>query len=187
MKIKLLTIFIFIIKISFSQELSVAFFAGTGKSYIIEGVSRRTNARYGVPVSLTGLVAFTPKESNWSVSLSTQQISTSVSGSDIITNQILNGDVYSTSIFLLLQYEKKISDKNSFGYNFGIGVTKETIRPQRTIASADIQNSYSSIATSCFWAHKLSSQFDIITSPSLLNHDPAKSLNYLINGKGNCV
>jgi hypothetical protein len=186
MRAFLLFAFCFLFGLAQGQQLDISFGAGTGKSYIIESVSKTTNARYGLPGSFFSKLKFSPrKSSKWGTVLMFQQVTSTVSGSDVVTSIPLSGYVNSFSTSLLLEYENATKKSISYGCNFGIGLTNESIRPQRTNPTSNIQNTYPSLSTSLFYAYRLSNDFDFMLSPMLLWHDPSKSFSYLFGKGGN--
>ena len=186
MRLFLLIISCFFFIFSQAQQLDISLGAGTGKSYIVESVSKNTNARYGIPGSFFTKIKFSPrKSSKWGAVLMLQQVTSTVSGSDVITGIPLNGYINTFKTSVLLEHENSNIKGMTYGYNFGIGLTNESIRSQRMNPTSNIQNTYPSLSASLFYAYRLTSDFDFVISPMFLWHDPIKSLNYLFGSGGN--
>jgi len=165
------------------QILDFSLSIGTGKTYIIEDWYNNVNVNYGLPLSLMTELKYSPLNSNWGIKLRLHNLQSTCIGENWVDGNQLDGYVSSLTTSLLLE---KVTYKNtfSFGFNFGIGWTRETIQPLQSIPSEKDISNYPTLIIGEHLTWKLNDNFDLQLLPALLLQDPFKSIGYL-TGKRN--
>ena len=181
---KLILVFLlFSTTFSFGQKLDFGLSVGTGKSYLFESIDRTVNVNYGVPISFMTEIKFTPKDKNWGIKLRVHNVESTLKGENWVNKTPLNGYINSITTSLIL--ENEISKKCfSYGFNFGLGLTKETIQQQQYYSFDKSVQNYTSLSVGGHFTHKISKDFDFQILPTLLWQDPFKTIGYL-TGKRN--
>lgn len=128
---------------AFGQKFDISISGGTGKVYIFESNDKSVNVIYSVPMSLMTEMKFTPNGKVWGIKLRLHHLESSVTGENWENETPLNGYVNSLSTSILLENEI-VKNKFSYGFNFGVGLTKETIQPQQYESNKSVSN-YSSL------------------------------------------
>lgn len=178
-----------------AQKLDLAFSAGTGKAYLFESIDKSVNVSYGAPLSFSAETKFTPKNASWGIKLRFQSIETTVVGenwenrilpkpANALIIQPINGYVSSQTTSLLLEKEINkfagtFGDKFSYGLNFGLGLTTETIQPQQYNPTEKINKNYLSTTFGAHFTYKLGDNFDLQLLPTILWQDPFKTISFL--------
>ncbi|MDI9311214.1 MAG: hypothetical protein QM535_13445 [Limnohabitans sp.] len=183
MRKSILTFLLFATTFSFGQKLDFGLSVGTGKSYLFESINKTVNVNYGAPISLITEIKFTPKDKNWGIKLRVHNIESTLKGENWVNKTPLNGYINSITTSLIL--ENEIAKKHfSFGFNFGLGLTKETIQQQQYYSFDKSVQNYTSLSVGAHLTHKISKDFDFQILPTLLWQDPFKTIGYL-TGKRN--
>jgi hypothetical protein len=159
------------------QTIYISLSGGTGKTYIFESNDKSVNTNYSVPLSLMTEVKFTPKEKNWGLKLRLHNIESSVTGENWETETPINGYINSLTTSILL--ENEIAKKNySYGLNFGMGITKETVQYQQD-SDNKTSTSFTSLYLGGHLSYNISKNFDLQVQPILLWQDPFKTIGVL--------
>ena len=167
---------------SFAQKVDFSLSAGTGKVYIYESADKSVDVNYSLPLSLMSELKFTPRQKNWGLKLRVQNIQSTITGVNWMTYKPLNGYINSLTTSLLL--ENDIVKKNfSYGFNFGLGVTKETIQRQQNNPDDKVSSSYASFNLGGHFSYSLSPDFDLQLLPTLLCQDPFKSMGVITGNR----
>ena len=163
---------------SFAQKLDFGVSFGSGKSYLFESIDKNVNVKYGLPISFITEIKFTPKDKNWGVKLRVHNVESTLKGENWVNKTPLNGYINSITTSLIL--ENKIAKKHfSYGFNFGLGLTKETIQQQQYYSYDKAIQNYTSISVGGHFTHKISENFDFQILPTLLWQDPFKSIGVI--------
>jgi hypothetical protein len=162
---------------AFGQKLDVSISAGTGKVYIYESNDKSVNVNYSAPLCLMTEVKFTPNGKVWGIKLRLHNIESSVTGENWENETPLNGYVRSLSTSILLENEI-VKNKFSYGFNFGMGLTKETIQPQQYESNKSVSN-YANLYLGGQLSYRLSGDFDLQIQPIFLWQDPFKTIGVL--------
>jgi len=166
----------------FGQKLDFSLSAGTGKTYIFESIDKSVNVNYSLPMSLMTEVKFTPKNKSWGVKLRAHQLQSSVTGENWENKSPLNGYINSLTTSLLLENEIT-KGKFSYGLNFGMGLTKETVQQQQYNSFDKKNSSYASLIFGGHLSYKLSKDFDFQILPTLNWQDPFKTIGVLTGNR----
>ena len=166
----------------FAQKFDLGLSIGTGKSYLFESIDKSVDVKYGLPTSLLTELKFTPKDKNWGVKLRLHSIESTVIGQNWLDKTPLNGYInsFTTSILLENEIAKK---KYSYGFNFGFGLTKETIQPQQYAPTNKTTNNYNTISVGGHITYKLNKELDFQILPTLFWQDPFKSIGVLTGSR----
>ncbi len=182
MKKLLLSVLICSTTLAFGQKFDFGFSIGTGKSYLFESVDKSVNVKYSLPVSLMTEIKYTPNDHNWGLKLRLSSIESTVTGQNWVNNTSLNGYISSLTTSLLLENEIA-KEKYSYGFNFGFGLTKETLQPQQYDPTTKMNTDYTSISVGGNVSFKLSKDFDFQILPVLFWQDPFKSIGVLTRSR----
>ena len=183
MRKSILAFLLFSTTFSFGQKLEFGLSVGSGKSYLFESIDKTVNVNYGVPISFMTEIKFTPNDKNWGIKLRAHNVESTLNGQNWVNRTPLNGYINSITTSLIL--ENEISKKYfSYGFNFGLGLTKETIQQQQYYSYNRAVQNYTSASVGGHLTHKISKNFDFQILPTLLWQDPFKTISYLI-GKRN--
>jgi len=178
MKKTILAFLLFSTTFAFGQKIDFGLSLGTGKSYLFESIDKTVNVNYGVPISLMTEIKFTPKDKTWGVKLRVHNVESTLKGENWVNRKPLNGYINSITTSLLL--ENEIAKKHfSYGFNFGFGLTKETIQQQQYNSFDKAVQNYTSLSVGGHFTHKISKNFDFQILPTLLWQDPFKTIGYL--------
>jgi hypothetical protein len=161
-----------------AQRLTFGLSAGTGKSYIVETLSN-VNVHYGLPLSLLVEAKYKPLGKKWGVKLRVHSIESKLTGRSWVDNYILDGYISSLTTSLLLENEIQ-KRKYSYGFNFGLGITKEIIQRNQFVAITNT-NVYNSISLGMHFTFKLNNDIDFQILPTILWQDPFKSIGVITN------
>jgi hypothetical protein len=162
---------------TYGQKFDLSISTGTGKAYIFESIDKCVNVNYSLPMSLMTEAKFTPKEKNWGLKLRLHKVESSVTGENWVTETPLNGYVNSLTSSILLENEI-LKNRFSFGFNFGLGITKETIQSQQYSFNKNT-SSYTSFYLGGHFSYTLSKNFDLKIQPIFLWQDPFKTIGVL--------
>ena len=183
MKKTIVTLLTFWTISALGQKFDFALSAGTGKTYIFESLDKSVNVNYSLPMSLMTEVKFTPKEKSWGLKLRLHHLESGITGVNWESSTPLNGYINTLTTSLLLENEV-IKSKFSYGFNFGLGITKETVQPQQYSSFNKSTASYASVYFGGYLSWKLSKDFDFQIQPILLWQDPFKTIG-VVTGKRN--
>ena len=162
----------------YAQKIDFSMSGGTGKSYIFESADRSVNVHYTLPASLITEIKFTPKEKAWGVKLRFHHLQSDVTGENWMNKTPLDGNIQSLTTSLLL--EKEITKRKfSYGYNFGLGITKETVQPQRLNIYNRTVSNYASLSAGGHLSYKMCRNFDLQILPVLLWQNPCETIRVL--------
>ena len=167
---------------AFGQKLDFSLSAGTGKSYIFESIDKSVDVNYSLPMSLITEVKFTPKNKSWGLKLRVHHLQSSVTGENWENKTPLNGYINSLTTSLLLENEIT-KRKFSYGVNFGMGLTKETVQQQQYNSYDKKNSSYASLILGGHLSYKLSKDFDFQILPTLIWQDPFKTIGVLTGNR----
>lgn len=165
-----------------AQNLDFAISVGTGKIYVVESLDKTVNVNYSLPMSLLAEIKYRPLHKNWGLKLRLQQIQSDITGENWVDKSPLNGYINSFSISLLLENEIT-RKKYSYGFNFGMGITKETIQAQKHDPNTLTDSGFPTVTAGGHLAFKLSNDLDFQIQPVLLCHDPFKSIKFLLGSR----
>ena len=177
---KNLSLFVLLLTATFSnaQKLDFSFSSGTGKAYIFESIDKSINVNYSMPLSLLTEIKYTPKDKKWGLKLRIHNVQSTIVGENWINKTLLDGYINSTTTSLLL--EKEIQKKKfSFGYNFGLGLTREDLQPLQFFSSNDRTANYSSFTFGGHLSYKINQNFDFQILPIFVWQDPFKTIGVL--------
>lgn len=176
-----LIIFLFFLSISINaQQLDFSISAGTGKNYFFESIDKSVDVNYGLPLSLMTELKFTPQGKKWGIKLRVHNVQSTVTGQNWSKNLSLNGYINILTTSLLLENEI-VKKAHSYGFNFGFGLTKETLQPQQYSNYTETVN-YPSLSLGGHLTYKLNNELSFQILPTLLWQDPFKSIG-AITGK----
>ena len=167
---------------AFGQKVYFSLSAGTGKSYIFESIDNSINVNYSLPISLMTEFKYTPKEKSWGLKLRLLHLQSTVAGENWVNKTPLHGYINSFTTSLLLENEIT-GRKFSYGLNFGLGVTKETIQPQQYNPFYKSSINYASVCLGAHLSHKFSKDFDFQIQPIILWQDPFKTIGILTGNR----
>ena len=176
-------IFVFFILTSYSvkaQKLEFSLSGGTGKTYIIESLDKSVDVNYGLPLSMTTELKFTPQNSKWGLKIRLHDIQSAMFGQNWMPNMAggINGYISSRSTFLLL--ENTINkNKSTFGFNFGLGYTNETRLDNKDSPWDKVSNKYPTLTFGANFSFKINNELDFQILPIVLVQDPFRSISYL--------
>jgi hypothetical protein len=161
-----------------AQKLDFSLSAGSGKTYTFESIDKTVNVNYGLPLSLMTEIKFTPKHKTWGVKARVHQLQSTLAGENWVKKTPLDGYINSLTTSLLIENEI-VKNQFSYGFNFGLGMTKEIIQPQQYSSFDRSTATYSSVVLGGHLSYKLSRDFDFQVQPTLLWQDPFKSIGVL--------
>jgi hypothetical protein len=161
-----------------AQILDFSMSIGTGKTYIIEDWYNSVDVNYVLPLSLMTELKYSPLNSNWGIKLRLHNLQSTCSGENWVDGSQLDGYISSLTTSLLLE-KAKYKNSFSFGFNFGIGWTRETIQPLQSVPSEKDISNYPTLIVGEHLTWKLNDNFDLQLFPVLLWQDPFKSIGYL--------
>ena len=167
---------------AFGQKLDFSLSAGTGKTYIFESLDKSVNVNYGLPLSLISELKFTPKGRSWGLKLRMQHLQSSLTGENWVNKTPLDGYASSLTTSLLLENEVT-KNKSSYGFNFGLGITIETIQQQQYNSLDKTNSNYPGITLGGHYTYKLSKDFDFQIQPILFWQDPFKCIGILTGSR----
>jgi hypothetical protein len=163
-----------------SQKLEFGLSVGTGKTYIFEDLDKNIQVDYYLPVSLASDLKFTPLNSRWGIKLRLNYIESAVDGINLPPNMAepFEGYVSTWTTFLLLENEI-IKDNSSYGFNFGLGYTDETLEIDVNDPWNYYKNNYPTVAFGGHYTYKMNDNFDFQLFPVILVQDPYRLIDYL--------
>jgi hypothetical protein len=164
------------------QKVDFSLSAGTGKTYVFESVDKSVNVNYSLPMSLMTEVMFMPKGKTWGLKVRLHHLQSSVTGENWENKTPLNGYINSLTTSLLLENEV-VKGHSSYGFNFGLGMTKETIQPQQYYLFDKSSSTYACITLGGHLSYSLSKDFDFKIQPALLWQDPFKTIGVLTGNR----
>jgi hypothetical protein len=168
----------------YAQKLDFGLNAGIGKLYIHEQAT--TQVSYGLPTSLVMELKYTPNQKSWGIKLRASSLQASIKGmnwdyktkiSNAPSNSIydIDGAINTFSTNILLEKEYNICAKLKAGFNFGFGITKETLENP-----TNFQQTYtrtlqdSNIMFGGVLEYKISSDFGFQFQPTIFIQDTGK-------------
>ena len=168
---------------AFGQKLDFGLSIGTGKSYFFETLYKSSEIKYGLPLSFLTELKYTPKDKKWGVKLRLQNIESTVKGQNWVDKTPLNGYINSFTTSILL--ENEIIKKNFiYGFNFGLGLTNETMQPLQYSTLSNTTKNYTSITVGGHLTYRIDKNLDFQILPTLFWQDPLKSIA-VWTGSGN--
>lgn len=60
--------------LAMGQNLEIGIHSGTGSTYFVEAITKTSDYRYNMPISMAGELKFTPKGKTWGMKLRVNQI-----------------------------------------------------------------------------------------------------------------
>jgi len=182
MRKSFLACLLFSTTLSFGQRVDFGVSVGSGKSYLFESKDKSVDVQYGVPMSLITEVKYTPKDKNWGLKLRVHNVESTVKGENWETRTPLNGYINSITTSLIL--ENEIPKKHfSYGFNFGFGLTKETIQQQQYLSFYNATRNYTSFSVGAHYTLKINKNFDFQILPTFLLQDPFKSIGVITGAR----
>jgi hypothetical protein len=165
-----------------AQKIDFSLGLGTGKSYIFESTDNSINVKYGLPLSLNTSIKYTPANKNWGIKLNVLQIQSTLKGTNWVSGASLNG--YANTITTSLLLENEIVKKQfNYGFNFGLGLTKESIQEQQFFDNSKSNQNFASLIVGGYFSKKINKNFDFEIAPTFLWQDPFKTIGYLAGSR----
>jgi hypothetical protein len=178
---KIIIVALFLATVSVNaQKLELGLSLGPGKTYICEDLDKSIEVDYYLPVSLASELKFTQIDSKWGVKLRLHYIESAVDGINLppAAAETFEGYVSTWSAFLM--FEKDIvKDASSFGYNFGLGITRETVQIDTSDPWNYNKSEFPSITLGGHYTFKINESFDFQILPILIIQDPYRLIDYL--------
>ena len=163
----------------YSQEIEFGISSGTGFVYIVENSDKTVNLNYQSPLVISSTLKYIPKDSNFGIKLTYQNLTANLQGVDwqygYNFNGQFNGSVENRTFILAIEYIKDLKKLN-FGYNFGVGQTNERINFDDR-GTANEQNSFMIVNFGGLIKYKLNQKLSISLEPSFLWNDPIRSFS----------
>ena len=158
-----------------SQNLELGFGIGSGTTYLIENSDNGVNIDYSTPFSSYVDLKYSKPEKYFGAKLRFQYLNTGIKGTSWKNDSYnIDGEVTSLTTMILLEHLK--SDGNwNFGYNFGLGYTNQTFRPDLTNSSDQILSNYMSFNFGGIISRNINENFLLRIEPSVLWTDPINS------------
>jgi len=163
------------------QRIDFGLSLGTGKSYLFESINKSVNVNYSLPMSIITEAKLTPKGKSWGIKLRLHNVESTVKGENLVDKSFLNGYVNSVTTSLLLENEIA-KNKYNYGFNFGFGLTKETIQPQQ-FSTIKTDRNFTSFTFGGHVSYKLNKDLDFQILPTLLWQDPFKTIGVLTSSR----
>ena len=182
MKLKAINIVVLIgiLYISFNslyaQSISTGFQFGIGSSYIVENIESGSQFNYE-PSFTTGFnFKYTPNEAYFGVKLNLLYVSTTFNGLSF-RNIPYDGEVSSITTSLLLEHLNE-TKKWNWGYNFGMGITREDYATNSFFSNASGIRNFMSISVAGVLSYKISEQSSLTLTPTILWTDPINTFRF---------
>ncbi|WP_019037785.1 hypothetical protein [Psychroflexus tropicus] len=158
-----------------SQHFDVGFGVGSGAAYLVEANDNAVDISYALPFSSYLDLKFTPAESYFGLKLRFQYLNAGIEGENWKNfNQPIDGDVSSLTTLLMLEHLKDNQTWN-LGYNFGVGYTYQSFRPDLTNLTPALESRFMSFLFSGLLSRTINDQLAIQLEPGLLWTDPVGS------------
>jgi hypothetical protein len=169
-----------ILYISFSslnaQSISTGFQFGIGSSYIVENIESGSQFNYE-PSFTTGFnFKYVPNEAYFGIKLNLLYVSTTYNGLTF-RNVPYNGEVSSITTSLLLEHLNE-TKKWNWGYNFGMGFTREDFITNSFFSNAPKRRNFMSISVAGILSYKISEQSSLTLTPTILWTDPINTFRF---------
>lgn len=187
MKNLILSILLFVSTYGLSQEIEFGFSGGTGFAYIAESLDSNVDMNFNAPVVLAATLTYKPKESNFGIRLTYQNLDARIEGIDwqygFHSGERFNGSIENRTLLLGLEYIKEIK-KINYGYHFSIGQTNERINFDRT-GNLNVENSFMVINFGALINYALNEKLALSLEPTFLWNDPINSFSgdYRLGGE----
>lgn len=165
-----------------AQKLEVGFSLGTGSVYIIENADSAVNSSFGAPSLFSGYINYTPENSYFGLKLKYLNLNASLKGEDWQNlNQSLfpssiNGFIENRTLLFQLERLKLQQQKLNFGYNLGMGISKEVLSFDKQGQNSFV-SSFSVVSFGGIIAYSLNHKLSLRIEPTLLWNDPLRSFN----------
>ena len=159
-----------------SQNLELGFGIGSGSTYLIENSDSGVDIDYSIPFSSYIDLKYSNPEKYFGAKLRFQFLNTGIEGTNWKNDRNdIDGDVNSFTTMILLEHLK--SDKNwNLGYNFGLGYTKQTFRPDLTNSSDQNVSGFMSFNLGIILNKRINENLAFNIEPGVLWTDPVNSL-----------
>lgn len=163
-----------------AQTLEFGLSIGSGKTYIFEDTDKSIEVDYYLPLSLVSDLKFTPGNSDWGIKLRLHYLESAVEGINLPPNpaESFEGYVSTLTTFLLLENEI-IKGNSSYGFNFGLGFTDETLEIDVNDPWNYYKNKFPTLALGGHFTFKMNDNFDFQLLPIILVQDPYRMIDYL--------
>ncbi len=177
---KLLLFTVVLISVNlYSQEIEFGISSGTGFVYVVENSDKTVNLNYQSPIVISSTLKYSPKDSNFGIKLTYQNLNANLQGIDwqygYNFGGHFKGSIENRTFFLGIEYIKELKKLN-FGYNVGVGQTNERINfDERGIANE--QNSFMVLNFGGLLKYKLNQKLSLSLEPSILWNDPIRSFS----------
>ncbi|WP_196886841.1 hypothetical protein [Aureivirga sp. CE67] len=166
-----------------SQEINFGTGFGTGAFYLVESNDSSVNLDYTRNISLYSEISYKKKGSYFGLKLKLQYLNSDIKGDDWTQfMSTIDGNISSFSSFLLLEHLNQ-NKKWNFGYNFGLGYTKERLQKYLHLTNTEniIEKNYASLSLGGIIDFKLNQKLSLQLSPSLQWADPISSIKTSYN------
>lgn len=159
-----------------AQHLEIGFGLGTGATYLIENGDESVDINYAAPFSSYIDLKYSKEDRYFGVKVRFQYTNTGIEGEDWkISNGEIDGEVAALTTMFLLEH---VSTKRSwnFGYNFGVGYTRERIRQRLKDSPFSVESKYLSFNASGIVSKKIGKNLIFRIEQVFLWTDPINSL-----------
>jgi hypothetical protein len=153
-----------------AQNISLGYEAGSGGSYIFENAQDKY-LEFSPSFSMGANLKYTPKDAYFGLKLSLLYVSSRYKSNYPYWNQSKTGEITTITTSILLEHIK-MDKKWNWGYNIGMGVTREDYFTQRLQTASNSVRNYMSVSMSGIGAYKLGDNSNLTLSPMLLWTDP---------------
>ncbi|MDT0676711.1 hypothetical protein [Autumnicola musiva] len=177
---KKITLLLTFVLLSFTkgkaQTFELGFGIGSGTAYLVENLDDGIDIDYSTPLSSYVDLKYSKSDKYFGAKLRLQYLNAGIRGSNWKgLNYNINGEVTSLTTLILLEHLKCNSKWNS-GYNFGLGYTNQTFKPDLVNSINNIESTYLSINISGILNRKINENFSFQIEPNLMWTDPINSL-----------
>lgn len=156
-----------------AQSLSAGFEFGTGSSYMGENFESGNQIDYNASIT-TGLnLKYTPTDAYFGLRFNVLYVSTRFTGNGT-RNYTYSGEVSTLTTSILLEHLNQ-TKKLNFGYNCGMGITKEDYSTQQLWNGRSDTRNFMSISIGGILSYSLSENSSLNLTPSLLWTDPVNT------------
>lgn len=181
MKLKIITfvccLFLLISSSNFlvAQSFSLGFEAGTGASYMGENASESNWYAFKPSMAMGVSLKYTPVDSYFGLRFNVLYVSTRFESKQEFSLGQYSGEISTVTTSLLLEHLN--TDKRwNFGYNFGMGISRETYETSGWPSDYNYIQNFMSISGGGIVAYKMGDKSRLNLNPSFLWTDPVNTL-----------
>jgi len=149
-----------------AQNVALGFAIGSGSAYYFENMDQGINVNFSSPIAMRFDIKYLPPNSYFDIKLRFQYLNSAISGQNWKTGNFMNGEVSTLTSLIILEHINNSKTLN-FGYNFGLGYTKQNFLENLEYPTNPVLRNFVSANFSGLLSTKINKKLSIHLEPSL--------------------